>query len=449
MIDLTHIDDFSHSYNFFNLYLKQFHNWFYYKRVYVVGRKNIPEKGKPVIIIANHQNGANDALNILYMFNDHRQPVFIARGDIFKKDAVAKILRYLKILPTFRTRDGGFNDVKYNMTSFDIASDILTRGNTLVIYPEAQHQQGHYLGTFKKGFPRIAFAAEEKADFKLGLQILPINIHYLDYFNARTKVSLTVGEPFGFDEFFETFKTDPNIAYQQLNAKARAQLKALTPDIELHQEYLKEIELLRTMWVKPCLTKKGLNPNYFPYHRAEEITIIDRITKMKTEEPDRFEYLMLITRQYIEELEQLNLRDWVVGQEISLSQLLGKTLIYLILLPLFLFGLINNAIPFYFPAYLRRNIKDRHLHASFHCVGSIVSFTLYYPIMFAILWIVSKSVLFALAYIVAMFASFFIFFEYKRSWLKFSARWRYYFKQLIGMTSVAEEYKSEIMKQCE
>lgn len=449
MIDLTHIDDFSHLYNFYNLYIRPFHNWFYYKRMYVIGRKNIPPKGKPVIIIANHQNGANDALNILYMFNDHRQPVFIARGDIFKKDSVAKILRFLKILPTFRTRDGGINDVKFNMTSFDIAADILNRGKTLVIYPEAQHQQGHYLGTFKKGFPRIAFAAEEKANFQLGLQILPINIHYLDYFNSRSKVALTIGEPFGIDEFFETYKTDPNIAYQQLNVKAREHLKALTPDIELHQEYLEEFELLRKMWVKPCLAKKGLDPNYFPYHRDEEISIINRVTNMQKEEPDRFEYLMLITRQYIEELEQLNLRDWIIGKEISFSQLLFHTLIFVVLFPLFLFGFINNAIPFYFPAYLRRNVKDRHLHSSFHMVGSLVSFTLFYPIAFAIAWIASKSALFALAYVAAMFASFFIFFKYKRSWLKFSASWRYYWKQLVGMTSVAEEYKSEIMKQCE
>ena len=134
------------------------------------------------------------------MFDDFRQPVFIARGDIFKKDRVAKILRFLKILPTFRTRDGGVSDIKYNMTSFGIAAKVLNDGGTLVIAPEAQHQQGHYLGSFKKGFPRIAFAAEEMADFKLDLQILPVNIHYKDYYNARSEVVLTVGEPFGCTE---------------------------------------------------------------------------------------------------------------------------------------------------------------------------------------------------------------------------------------------------------
>ena len=119
-----------------------------------------------------------------------------------------------------------------------------------MIAPEAQHQQGHYLGSFKKGFPRIAFAAEEMADFKLGLQILPVNIHYKDYYNARSEVVLTVGEPFGCAEFAEVFKNDPNIAYQELNEKARVRLKAITPDIEAYEDYYQEEDLLRQMWVK-------------------------------------------------------------------------------------------------------------------------------------------------------------------------------------------------------
>ena len=59
-----------------------------------------------------------DAMAILHtMFRDRRQPVFIARGDIFKKDGVARILRFLKIMPTFRSRDGNVSDVKSNIST--------------------------------------------------------------------------------------------------------------------------------------------------------------------------------------------------------------------------------------------------------------------------------------------------------------------------------------------
>lgn len=449
MIDLTHIGDFSPSYYFFNLYLKQFHNRFYYRNVYVEGRENLVEKGKPVMIIANHQNGANDALNILYMFDDHRQPVFIARGDIFKKDSVAKILRYLKILPTFRSRDGGVSDVKFNMTSFHIAADILAKGGTVVIYPEAQHQQGHYLGTFKKGFPRIAFTAEEEADFNLNLQIQPINIHYSDYFNARTDVVLTIGKPFTFSEFFDTYKTDPNIAYQQLNAKARARLKAITPDNELHEEFDDEIELLRTMWTTARLEKKEICPNYFPYRQPEEVQTVQTIVDLKEKNPDKFAHLMQVTRAYLDELTKLNFRDWIVGQDVTAWTVISNTLLGLIALPFALFGFITNILPFEFPAYLRRKIKDRHLHASFNLVGAIASFTIYYPLVFIIIWIASKSFIRALSFILLMFLTFFVFYGCKRGWPKLVAYWRYFKLSRAGATKNLENLKNEILNMVE
>lgn len=446
MIDFTHVGDFSWRYFCYNHYLKFFHNHLYYRKMHVINRGNIPAKGKPVLIIYNHQNGLSDPLNILYMFDDFRQPVFIARGDIFKKDRVAKILRFLKILPTFRSRDGGVSDIKYNMTSFNIAAQVLNNGGTLVIAPEAQHQQGHYLGSFKKGFPRIAFAAEEMADFKLDLQILPVNIHYKDYYNARSEVVLTVGEPFGCAEFAENFKTDPNIAYKLLNEKARARLKAITPDIEAHEEYYQEIDLLRCKWVKPRMEKKGLSASYFPNYPAEEVELLQEIADMQQQEPQRFMQLMGITHEYLDELQRLNLRDWIIGRKVGLAKVLFYTLVAVLLFPLFLFGLVSNILPFEFPALFRKKIKDRQLHSSFNFVGGMLSFTVYYLLVLAIAWIVSKSFLCALGCVFAMIVSFFIFYAYKKGLIKLKALWRYHKLQRRGETRRAEELKNIITR---
>jgi 1-acyl-sn-glycerol-3-phosphate acyltransferase len=445
MIDFSHIGDFSRRYFVYNLYLKFFHNHLYYRKLYVVNRENIPAKGEPLLVIYNHQNGLNDPLSILYMFDDFRQPVFIARGDIFKKDRVAKILRFLKILPTFRTRDGGVSDIKYNMTSFSLAADVLNQGGTLVIAPEAQHQQGHYLGSFKKGFPRIAFAAEEKADFNLGLKILPVNIHYKDYYNARSEVVLTVGEPFSCAEFSENFKTDPNIAYALLNEKARARLKAITPDVEQYEEYYEEVDFLRQLWVKPRLEKKGLSTSYFPNYPAEEVALLQEISTMQAEQPERFTQLMQRTREYLNELQKLNLRDWLIGIKCSLAKVLLYTIAAVIAFPFYLFGLINNIIPFSFPAMLRKKIMDRQLHSSFNFVGGMVSFTIFYLLVFVILWIASKSFLCALGYLLLMYLSFFAFYYYKRGFIKLKALWRYYKLCKVGETSRAEELKQLIV----
>ena len=144
MISFEDIDKHSWWYDFYMKYLCAAHNHVYYRNFYIVNRENIPPKGTPTLVIANHQNGMMDAMAILHtMYKDGRQPVFIARGDIFKKDAVARILRFLKILPVYRNRDGGRDDIKKDLAIFNRAARVLKKGGTLVIFPEAGHQQGH------------------------------------------------------------------------------------------------------------------------------------------------------------------------------------------------------------------------------------------------------------------------------------------------------------------
>ena len=65
--------------------------------------ENVPTD-EILIYAINHQNALMDALAIISTAKT--QPVFLARADIFKKKAVAKILTFLKILPIYRIRDG-------------------------------------------------------------------------------------------------------------------------------------------------------------------------------------------------------------------------------------------------------------------------------------------------------------------------------------------------------
>lgn len=86
MISFENIDKFDRVYDFCMNYLCVVHNHIYYKHFYILNKENIPKKGEPTIVIANHQNGLMDALAILHtMFLDRRQPVFIARGDSSRK----------------------------------------------------------------------------------------------------------------------------------------------------------------------------------------------------------------------------------------------------------------------------------------------------------------------------------------------------------------------------
>ena len=64
--------------------------------------------------------------------------------------------------------------------------------------------------------------------------------------------------------------------------------------------------------------------------------------------------LMKKVLEYDAGVKKLNIRDWVVAKKgYSLGQSLLCMLLLLPTLPLFLYGLINNAIPFFLPATTR------------------------------------------------------------------------------------------------
>ncbi|MDL2311716.1 1-acyl-sn-glycerol-3-phosphate acyltransferase [Bacteroidales bacterium OttesenSCG-928-B11] len=424
MINFSDIDKYSWKYDLCNRYLRFNHNNIYYKEYRVVNQEDIPKPGEPVFIIGNHQNGLTDALTLLYMYPDKRQPVFIARGDIFKKDFVAKLLYFLKILPSFRNRDGNRGDVRANSGIFDIAAHVLNRGNTLVMFPEASHQSGNYLGTFKKGFPRVAFEAEAMADFKLGLKILPVNIYYEDYYNIRSRVLVTVGKTFTIEHLKELYETQPNNAYLKLNELAREKVKELT--VDEGPEYYPQYDTIRKMIREDRLLKKGKNPDDLYEMKLEDMQIVEELDKMLECNPERHSKRMDDALYYERGLKKLGIKNWLVGKEITISSLLMKSLGLVLLFPFFLFGLITNGLPFFFPALLKRKIKDRQLHSSMNFApGVILTFPLMYLTWFIIGWIVFTwwgGILLAFS----AYAILIPFYSYKKAFAKLRGAWRYH-----------------------
>lgn len=401
MISFEDIDKHSWLYDLYMKYLSAAHNHVYYRNFYIVDKENIPPKGTPTFVIANHQNGMMDAMAILHtLYKDGRQPVFIARGDIFKKDFVARIMRFLKILPVYRNRDGGREDIKKDLAIFNRAARILKKGGTLVIFPEAGHQHGHYMSTFKKGFSRIAFAAEEMNDFQLGLQILPLNIHYSNYFNFQSDLMVTCGKPFTFEEFFEMYKTAPNQAYLALNDKARARVKEMTPDIDI-PDYYNEIEALTHMMTEPLLKRKGLRPRFLPNQKDAAMTIIAAIRQFRDENPDGFTSLMDDTRRYMTLLQKTGLHHWVVNRKISWPKLILRIVLMVVTLPIFLFGYLNNFLPDFITQRLTGKIKDEMMHSTFqYGIGTLVTFPIWYIILLVTVSLLTHHFWIGLVYIV-------------------------------------------------
>src|SRR3972149_7412901 len=125
----------------------------YYKRIVVRGLENIP-KNVPVIFAPNHQNALMDAFAVLLPLNS--KPVFLARADVFAGKMVTKFLKFAKIMPIYRIRDG-IDTLQKNEEIFNQAIKVLENKNKLVILPEGNHSGFRRLRALKKGISRIAF----------------------------------------------------------------------------------------------------------------------------------------------------------------------------------------------------------------------------------------------------------------------------------------------------
>ena len=162
-----------------------------YRRIKYVGLEKVPADGA-VIYAPNHTNALMDALVILAM--DRKQKVFVARADIFRNPKVAKILRFLKIMPIMRIRDG-MDEVRKNTEIIHKSVDVLMDKVPFCILPEGRHQAKHSLLPLSKGIFRIALEAEELKNGRLPLYIVTVGLAYGNFLRFRSSVLLQTGEP--------------------------------------------------------------------------------------------------------------------------------------------------------------------------------------------------------------------------------------------------------------
>lgn len=160
-----------------------------FNRITVKGKENIPADAA-IILAPNHCNTLMDALLVLQA--DRGPSAYGARADIFRKPKVAAILRWLRIVPIARKKDG-LSAVSGNDEIFNEAVDCMDHGVPFCLFSEGTHQAKRTLLPLKKGIFRIAARAAEKLDKPV--YIVPVGLEYDDYFRYMKNASVTFGEP--------------------------------------------------------------------------------------------------------------------------------------------------------------------------------------------------------------------------------------------------------------
>ncbi|MDD3405021.1 MAG: hypothetical protein EOM76_02670 [Sphingobacteriia bacterium] len=424
MINFENINRPNWKYTLLYNYVSPIFRHIYYKKYYALNTERIP-KNDPVIAICNHQNGLTDALGILFAFRkDGRNPVFIARADIFKKNIAAKLLRFLRIMPAFRARDVGQQNLGENQAIFNKSASILLEKGVVCLFPEAGHEDCHHLGTFKKGFARIAFKAAEISDFKEVIKIVPFAHHYSSYFGLQRNLMIQTGEAFDFTDLYDLYKEQPKRAEKLLTDRARIIVEEMMLDIKdksLYDEY----NILREIYCEDYLKKHQLKSSYFPNHLTADKAVVAAIDDLREKDSEKFAQLMKQAYTYNRNLEKINLRDWIFRKKLSVGGFWLRTLLAIVLIPFIVVCFLINLIPYNASTLVTRRIKDPMLHSSFHFViGSLVAYPIWFLVGFITIWCTTGIWWLALSFLVILPLSLIIYLRSKILWKKLYNRIR-------------------------
>lgn len=202
----------------------------YFKKIIVKGKENLP-KNCPVILVANHQNALIDPL--LLATHTRLNPYFLTRASVFKNPIADKLLRFIRMLPVYRVRDG-FSTIQQNQQTFEQTNEVLGKNGCVIIFAEGSHSLVRNVRPLSKGFTRMAFGLLEKYPDSKPV-ILPVGIDFSAHKRSGSIVRLTFGKCIPVDM--------PPSQSGKLTKKVEAVLKSLVVDIpdENYEEKLQEL----------------------------------------------------------------------------------------------------------------------------------------------------------------------------------------------------------------
>lgn len=362
-------------YNMFKWYIRFLHNQIYYKKTYQVHTEAIPADGTPCLIVSNHQNCMNDPLGLVISFLDRKLHV-ITRADVFQVSPIAdKFLRAIGLLPAFRLDYEGEGALSKNAETFRASEQALIDGKTVLMYPEAGHQDKHWLGTFSFGYTKMAFEAAELGNFEKEVFILPACNHYSHYFGMRNRMLVKFGTPISIQPYYELYKTKPRTAQREVNKLVREQISNLMLDIRDLDNY-DAIDFIRTTYGVDYAKKRGVNPDDLPNRLLSDKGLVAKLAEAKETDDAGVNVLYQDARDLKQGIETLGITDGHLKGSVNPITLGFKLLLLLMLLPLWIFSWWPSMLVYWIPmSIFKAKMKDPMFEGTL-LFGSAALFTL-------------------------------------------------------------------------
>ena len=331
------------------------------------------------------------------------QTLWLTRADIFKNKIARPILKFMKMVPIYRIRDGKDN-LANNEQIFNQVAHVLEQKDSIALFPEAAHSGKRQMLPHKKAIPRIALDAEEKNGFKLGLKIVPVGIYYDHYWNFDRTLLVQYGKTIEVDKYKNQYAENSQNAMLALRDEIYDCLKPLTLHIHSGQ-YYHDYENIRMVAGQELARKKLGNENPVLKLFRSDQELIKKIELLESDNFPVFEDLRTKSAIYIQDLKLSGIEQsqLMLAKESSLVKLICWTVHSMITLPFLILGFIFNCVPFYITRkILTRKIKDPAFLSTFTFAAGLIVYPIIYLIECGLLRAFTDSWMIALGALIMM-----------------------------------------------
>lgn len=354
----------------------------FFRQFKVENRERIPDKG-PLIVVSNHPATFMDPLVAASQLK--QQVHFIAKGTLFKSAFNSWVLRNLmNAIPVYRRQDNpNPGHTQQNDAIFEQCFQFLGEKGTLIIFPEGTSINERRLQKIKTGTARIALGAEAQNNFELGVQILTIGINYSDAPTFRSDVWVNVDEPIRVADFKEAYEKDEFEAVRALTEVIRQRLEQnlIITDDEEEDEFVKNIEAI---YKNQLIADLDLDPKEHAFTLTKGI--VDAVNHFEAMDNERVDKLQESVESYMGKLEELDLEDCFLAQDKKRNRnifrdSLWRMITLIVGFPIFLYGLLNNYIPYILPSKIANLLtKDEEYVGPIKMTSGIFTFSIFYAL---------------------------------------------------------------------
>lgn len=375
----------------------------FFAKVVVKNQHKIPLEG-PLVFVANHRNMILDPGMVRYSCK--RNLYYLAKHTLFLNKIQSWVFKRAGAIPVYRRQDDP-NLVSKNRDTFENAYQLFKSGKCLILFPEGISLAARTLFKIKTGAARIALNAEINNDFSLDLKIIPVGINYSDASRFKSEVYIHYGDPISLKEYRNKAISDFRGSVSEVTAKIEESLLGLTTNlsfIEL-EDTISYLELIykNELFLKNSMGDKKEH-DYFDTSKE----LISTVEWYLEKYPEKQQDFVNISSKYMRFLERLKLDDrFIVSSDNRKPKILPekplKAIWFLVQFPIYLYGLINNYIPYRISAteVYTKNIDEVEIGQYKFFIGLAV-FSLFYSLQIFLVYYFTESLIWGGLYFLSL-----------------------------------------------